>query len=185
MTTLLSAIAASTGPHDFPARIDTTAVALSDLAATRLSLGFEGAKLRQVCEALRQLDADVIDGRCGSFTADDIKVIAFFLAANKSVHQFECVVRPARCCQPVPQRAHPRQRGAATSDLEQAAPTGLPIQARSWHDTPARRLGGNEIGDVGASALSEALKVNATLTMLECVHVGSVARAICAPARAR
>lgn len=115
MTTLLSAIAASTGPHEFPARIDTTAVALSELAAARLSPDFQGAKLRRICEALRQIDVDVIDGRCGPFTADDIKVIAFFLARNKSVHTFQCVVRPARCSQPEPQHAA-RQR--VTSGLE-------------------------------------------------------------------
>lgn len=145
-TTLVFIILAANRTMDFPARIGTTAVALSAAAETRFAAN---SNLLPLCQALyedTQAGAYGADDEASeSFTDDDMEVASFFLESNAQITHWYPDVNTG-----VGDRA------------------GIAIGEALKTNTGLQRLeiDGCSIGDAGAVGFAEGLKTNTVLQVI-------------------
>lgn len=186
---LMAIIAASSGPTDFPARIGTTAAALSDIAGARFQAN---SNLLALCQNLEASTSSLLDGGRQNLGDDDARVLSFFLAANSALRELTCAKAFAtlqRCRGAGDAHTGPRRLGwnqigdAGVAAIAEALMTNAALErieyGTGWMAIPGfdggapvltmlPRLGGNVIADAGATKIAEALKTNNALGVLGC-----------------
>lgn len=140
---LVAKISASSD-DDFPARVGMTAEQLGRVAQAHFDAKPALLRLCQTLRSNQETGAYKVEAR--AFDGQDAKVIAYFLRRNAALSALQCVL----------------QHHGVAAMASTAARLG------SSHPFP-RSLEASRVRDEGAAALGEALKVNSSLSFLECV----------------